>query len=117
MKTNKKDKKGFIQISFAWLFAIIVGALILFFAIYASVKLIKTEESVSSAETGREISVLLNPLETGFGEETTTPLSIATESRIGNNCRVFGNFGEQEIIVYQKSRGEFSRTGIGSTSY
>ena len=112
-----KDKRGFIQIPFAWLFAIVVGALILFFAIYASVKLINTEGTVSSAKTGKEIAVLLNPLETGFGEETTTPLKIAVESRIGNNCQVSGDFGEQEIIISQKSRGEWQRTGTGSVFY
>jgi hypothetical protein len=113
----KKDNRGFIQISFAWLFAIVVGALILFFAIYASVKLIKTESTVSTAETGKEIAVLLNPLETGFGEEKTTPLKIATESRIGNNCQISGVFGEQEIIVTQKSGGEWKRFGAGSVFY
>ena len=113
----KKDKRGFIQISFAWLFAIVVGAMILFFAIYASVKLINTEGTVSSAKTGKEIAVLLNPLETSFGEETTTPLSIAVESRIGNNCQVSGDFGEQEIIVTQKTRGEWQRAVTGPIVY
>jgi len=111
------NKKGFIQISFAWLFAIIIGAIILFFAIYASVKLIKTEEGVSGAEIGKEISVLLNPLETGFGEEKTTPLTIPVESRINNRCGSLDNFGEQEISVSQKSKGEWTKTGVGTVSY
>jgi len=91
------NKKGFLQISFGWLFAIIIGAIILFFAIYASVKLIGTEEQTAAAETGKEVAVLLNPLETGFGEEKTTPLSIPIESRINNRCDLFGDFGEQGI--------------------
>jgi len=111
------NKKGFIQISFTWLFAIIIGAIILFFAIYASVKLMKTEESVSSAEAGREISVLLNPLETGFGEEKTTPLTIPVESRLNNRCESFTGFGEQEVSVSQKIRGKWTYAGVGSVTY
>ncbi|MEK6840947.1 MAG: hypothetical protein AABX79_03260 [Nanoarchaeota archaeon] len=116
-KRGKKNKKGFIQISYAWLFAIILGAIILFFAIYASVRLIKTETTVSGTETGKEISVLLNPLETGFGEERTTQLSIAVESRLNNGCENFGNFGEQKISVSQKKGREFVDTNIEQTSY
>ncbi|MDP3992586.1 MAG: hypothetical protein U1B79_00745 [Candidatus Pacearchaeota archaeon] len=112
-----RNKNGFIQISFAWLFAIIIGAIILFFAIYASVKLINIEEGVSTAETGKEISVLLNPLETGFGEERTTPLTIPVESRINNRCESFADFGEQEISISQKKGGEWTDTGVGSVTY
>ena len=110
-------KKGFLQISFTWLFAIIIGAMILFFAIYMSVKLIKTEKSVSSTETGKEIAVLLNPLETGFGEEKTTLLKIPIESRINNKCESFGNFGEQVISVSEKNKKEWKDTSVGSTLY
>ncbi len=59
----KKNQKAQFQISFAWLFAIIVGAFILFLAIYAAVKVINIGESATSAITGKEISILLNPLE------------------------------------------------------
>ncbi len=114
MKTNKS---GFIQISFAWLFAIIIGAIILFLAIYASVKLIKTEEFVSTTETAKEISVLLNPLETGFGEEKTTQLTMPVESRLNSRCGSSGIFGEQEISVSQKIRGKFTDTGVGSVAH
>jgi hypothetical protein len=75
----KNRKSGFIQIPFAWLFAIIIGAMIIFFAIYVSIKLIKTNENVATAEVGKEISVLLNPLETGFGETKTTILRRGNE--------------------------------------
>jgi hypothetical protein len=113
----KNRKSGFIQISFAWLFAIIIGAIILFFAIYAATKLIKTEGTVTTAETGKEISVLLNPLETGFGETTTTPLMLPTESRLNNRCNAFADFGEQEISVSQKFKGKWTETSTGTISH
>ena len=112
----KNSKTGFIQISYAWLFAIIIGVIILFFAIYAATRLIKTEEAVTTAETGKEIDILLNPLETGFGEEKTTPLTIPVESRLNNRCNTFGNFGEQEISVSQKFKGKWTETGTGQIS-
>ena len=111
------QKRGFLQISFAWLFSIIIGAIILFFAIYASVKLISTEESISTTETGKEIAVLLNPLETGFGEERTTPLSIAIESRINNLCDNFGDFGTQEISISQKISNKWTDSGLSQRFY
>ncbi len=112
-----RNSKGFIQIPFSWLFAIVIGALILFFAIYASVRLIKTETTITSEETGKEISVLLNPLETGFGEEKTTSLAIPMESKISNSCGIGGNFGQQQISVSQKINGQWADTGIGPIFY
>ena len=38
------NKKGFLQISFQWIFAIVVGIVILFLAIYGVSKLIGTGE-------------------------------------------------------------------------
>ncbi len=120
IKKKYLDKKGFVQISFAWLFAIIVGAVILFFAIYASVKLIGTEGTVSSTEAGKEIDILLNPLETGFNEEKTTPLSTSVETRINNGCsepEESSLFGKQKISVSQKVSDKWTDTGIESISY
>jgi len=112
---NKKD--GFLQISFGWLFAIIIGAIILFFAIYFSARLINTEETLSTTQTGKEIAVLLNPLETGFNEEKTTPLTISIESIIYNKCSNFGDFGEQEISISQKVNGKWTETGLEQIFY
>ena len=84
------NKKAYLQISFAWLFAIIVGAFILFLAIYGVTKLIKTEETTQEARTGKEISVLLNPLETSFETGKTTSLTLPIETRIYNKCNNYG---------------------------
>lgn len=111
------NKKGFLQISFAWLFAIIIGAIILVFAIYAAVKLLGTEKGVSETELGEEISVLLDPLQTEFGSERTTPLSLPVESQIKNRCSSFAGFGKQEIGVAQEDKGKFEETGLGAVSY
>ena len=110
-RKNKKNKKGF-QISFAWLFAIIAGGFILFLAIYGVIKIMDTGGDIASARTGKEIGVLLNPLETSFGSVRTVLLTMPIETRIHNKPKTYGNFGTQIIQVSQKNYGKWSQTEI-----
>lgn len=107
-----KNKKGFLQMSFAWLFAIIIGGFILFLAIYASTKIIKTEQIALDAETAKEIGILLNPLETGFETGKKNSLILPAETRIYNRCNNDGVFGRQIIRISQKSFGEWTDTNV-----
>jgi len=107
------NKRGYLQISFAWLFAIIVGAFILFLAIYGITKMIKTEGSIQSVKTSKEIGILLNPLETGFETAKTTALDFPTETKIRASCGESSDidiFGTQNILIEQKSWGKWERT-------
>ena len=105
---TKLKKRGQLQISFAWLFAIIVGAIILFLAIYVSTKVFNTGENATNAKAGKEISVLSNPLETGFESGIVTLLTLPVESRIYNQCDSSeGNFGFQIIRISEQSFGKF----------
>ncbi len=113
LKKNRRDKmlkKGALEISFGWLFAIIAGAIIIFGAIYFSTKLIGTQQEVASTETGKEIGILLNPLETGFESSQTTSIAIPAETRIHNTCDEGGTFGRQFIQLDQKSFGKWVKT-------
>jgi len=103
-------KRGFLQISFAWLFAIIVGAFILFLAIYAVTKVMKTGSEISDVEMGKEIGILLNPLETSFESGTSTSFKLPVESRIYNGCKNSGVFGKQTIKVSQMSFNKWSES-------
>ena len=107
-----RNRKGFLQMSFAWMFALIVGAVILFLAIFASTKIVQTEQIALDAETAKEIGVLLNPLETGFETGKTTSLKLPSETRIHNRCNNNGVFGRQIIKVSQKSFDEWTDTDI-----
>jgi hypothetical protein len=106
-----KNKKAF-QVSFAWLFAIVVGVFILLLAIYAVTKVLERGGEVTSAKTGKEIGVLLNPLETGFESGKTLILTMPVETRIYNRLSTSGNFGAQIIQASQKSFGKWSQTDI-----
>ena len=107
-----KSKKGFLQMSFAWLFAIIVGAFILFLAIYASTKIISTEQTALDATSAKEIGILLNPLETGFETSKVTTLVLPQDTRIYNRCNNEGVFGRQIIKVSQNSFGKWTDTDV-----
>jgi hypothetical protein len=105
-------KKG-LQISFAWLFAIIVGAFILFLAIYGVTRLINLGQYEISTETGKQIGILLNPLETGFETGKVTSLTLARETRIYNDCDNDNSFGRQIISISQKNFGRWPEPAEG----
>jgi hypothetical protein len=104
--------KGALQISFAWLFAIIIGGFILFLAIFASTKIVKTEQTSLDAKTAKEIGVLLNPLETGFETGKKNSITFPAETRIYNRCNNNDVFGRQIIKISQKSFDRWTNTDV-----
>ncbi len=106
------SKKGAVEMPFAWLFALIVGAFILFLAIFAVVKIMQNENVAIDASTAKEIGVLLNPLETGFEAAKTTSLILPRETRIYNRCAKDETFGRQTIRLSQKSFNKWSDTDV-----
>ncbi len=106
------NKKGYLEISFGWLFAIIVGVAILFLAIYFSVKLTGIGEKTLDAKTGKEIGILLNPLETGFESARTTYITFPVNTRIYNKCSKNGYFGKQIIQISQRSFNKWTETEV-----
>jgi hypothetical protein len=106
-----KDKKA-IEFSFAWLFAVIIGAVILVLAIYIATKMISTGETETGTATAKEIGTLLNPIETGFEEGKSSLISLTTNTRIYNKCTHLGDFGSQGIQTSQKSFGKWSNPGF-----
>ena len=76
-----KDKKA-IEMSFAWIFAIIVGAVILFLAIYAASRFIDVAKYGSYTEAAKSITILLDPLETGVASSTGTTIGFNRETRL-----------------------------------
>ncbi len=108
------NKRGDLNISFGWLFAIIVGAVILFLAIFGATKIIKTGQQEGQAVGAKELGILLNPLETGFESASSTPLSLRVETRIFNRCSTSGNFGKQGIQTSEFSFNKWSLPGVES---
>jgi len=102
------NKKAYLQISFSWMFAIIVGAVILFLAIYFLTSFIKTGQKEQEFKASKEIGILLNPLEIGFEQGKQTQLTTSVNTRINPTCDLSGNFGRQGISVKEETYGEWS---------
>ena len=109
---KNKNRKGVLEISFGWLFAIVAGIVIIFIAIYISSRFIGTQQTGISAQTGKQIGILLDPLETGFESAQTTSITIPSDTRINNICDSTGTFGKQIINLEQKSFGKWIKTEV-----
>lgn len=114
----KMNRKGF-EFSFGWMFAIIVGAVILFLAIYAATRLVGTERNVQDTEIAKQIDIFLNPLSTGLEEGKSAEIKFNSETRIYNNCTLRGDFGEQKISAATASSigGKWQDAGVSAKSY
>ena len=113
------NKKA-LEFNFAWICAIIVGAVILFLAIYSASQLVRTNRNIQDTEIGKQIGILLSPVEASIESETSPgPIIFNTEARIYNDCDISGNFGSQEISVATKSGigKDWEKQGIPSTFY
>ncbi|MBM3233506.1 hypothetical protein FJZ19_00255 [Candidatus Pacearchaeota archaeon] len=97
-----QNKRGF-EFSFTWLFAILVGACVLFLAIYGATQLINQGEYKSNTQIAKQLTILFNPLETGLASGKSTHVDLNTETRIYNKCSSSGAFGSQDFSISQKS--------------
>jgi hypothetical protein len=90
------------QFNFTWLFAIIVGVMILFFAIYGAMKLGDTQRFKTDTEIAKRIQILTDPLQAGFAEGKHGKIEFNQETKIENFC-LDGGFGRHEISVATRS--------------
>lgn len=101
-----KSKKG-LEMSFSFIFAMIVGAAILFFAIYGVTKLIGTANTAQGSEVSKEISIMINPLQTSVETSKEMSVELTQETRIYDECYyASSSFGSQGLSVSLKSIGD-----------
>lgn len=106
------NKKGALEFSFAWIFAIVAGVFILILAIYGVIKLINLNQSQINAETAKGIGILTNPLESSFESAKRSMISTGGETRIYTECSNTGVFGRQIIRTSIKTSDEWGKEGI-----
>jgi hypothetical protein len=97
-----KSKKAF-QMSFSWIFAIIVGGFILFLAIFSANKFIDTGQQQVFTESAAELSALLDPFETGLASGKYSKIKFPREVRTFYECNDRGGFGEEKISFSERS--------------
>ena len=107
-----KDKRGF-EMSFAWIFAMIVGAAILFIAIYFAVTLITSEEKEVTTETAKSIIGTFDVLLTSKDRLKINNVDLAKDTRVYTYCRTGGDFGESRIAISETSSFGEEWTAIG----
>jgi len=102
-KKDKMDKRGF-EFSFVWLFSLIVGAIIIFLAIYAATKLIGSSEYEINTKTAADLRNVLNPLGTSFEDSKSEKIELIRDTRVYITCNSEkGYFGENRIQLSEKS--------------
>ena len=99
------DKNGF-EFSFAWMFAVLVGAVIIFLAIYGVTRLINKEEYKTSTTTAKQISIIFEPMTIGLEEgKKPVPITLKEETKLYNRCSDEGAFGKQQFSLSRKGFG------------
>lgn len=106
-----KGKRG-LEFSFAWIFAFIAGAVILFLAIYFASKLINVGSYEVDTKTAKQLSILFDPLETGLASTKTTKAEISKDTRIYLGCEDKGDFGNLEISSSSRYFGKWSSPSL-----
>lgn len=99
-RRNKRGKKA--QISFQWIFAIIVGAVILFLAIFAASKYINLQRYQYDTEIAAKLSILLNPVESSIAAATATKIELPVQTRFQLSC-VYSGIGREDLKIATKS--------------
>lgn len=104
-----------LEFGFTWIFALLVGGMLVFLAVFATTRLIKTERNVQDTEAGKSLGILLTPLETGLESGKATTIKFPSETKLFNRCKNIGVFGVQEIGVassLELGGKEFEEEGI-----
>jgi hypothetical protein len=100
----KSNRSGF-EFSFAWLFALLVGAVILFLAIYFAIKLIGTGEYQISTATAKQLTILFEPMQIALESGKGNIAELKEETVIYNKCFSSGSFGLQRFSLSRKGFG------------
>ncbi|MDP3966394.1 MAG: hypothetical protein Q8Q04_02595 [archaeon] len=109
-------KKGFLDISFSWIFALIIGVVILFAAIYFVSQFSEVKDTQNSAEIGTSLFNVLLPLETGVDSGKSTTITLPVNSRISHFCDNSGTFGRDTISIQEFIRKKWTDTGVNISS-
>jgi len=92
--------------NFNLIFAMIAGAMILFLAIYGVIRLGEIFRFQEETETAKELTILTDPLQSGFAEAKYGEISFPEETQIRNFCTA-NEFGRNDISTAEQTKGEW----------
>jgi hypothetical protein len=96
------NKKGF-EMSFAWIFSLIVGAVIIFIAIFVAMNLVSVGQKEVDVKTVQSVINSIDGLQTTGQQAAINEIRLVTQSRIYLRCEESGDFGKNRMSVAQKS--------------
>jgi hypothetical protein len=104
-------KRAIFGLPFNWIFALLVGAAVLFLAIYGVVKILDIGDPVKNTQTAAALVALFDPLETGLAEQISGGIYLNKEARLFFSCEHLENrpFGKQIIRYTEKRFGKFGK--------
>ncbi|MBI2628590.1 hypothetical protein HYW74_00720 [Candidatus Pacearchaeota archaeon] len=102
-KISFKNKRA-LEMSFAWIFAIIVGAIIIISAIYIAGKfIIPGGQYRVNTETAKQITNALEPLQTSVEEIKSDSLTLVSDTKLYTSCNLNDEFGENRLEISERS--------------
>jgi hypothetical protein len=118
MQRLRLNSRG-LEFGFAWIFAIMVGAMVLFLAIYATTNFIQSSRFESDSKVAAQLGIILNPVETNLESGKYSKIGFPDRTRVYNFCREAGNFGRQGIKTSVRSNigKEWEDPGAESTFF
>jgi len=95
-----KTKRG-IAMGFNWIFALVVGSIILVLAIYGATKFVSTGERVGQSENAAVIVSVLDSVEAGLGDGKSSEINFRKDVEIMLDCDELSNrpFGKQSLQI------------------
>lgn len=102
-----KSKRGVIELSFSWIFAIIAGIIIILMSVYAVSRFVQTSQYSTYSESAKNIGNLLNPVVNGITSAYSTRIEFKKTTRIYLGCSEKSTnspvFGRQTIAFSEES--------------
>jgi hypothetical protein len=99
-----KSKKS--QAEFSWIFSLIIGAVILFLAIFAASKIFTTSEYLTETEIMRTFETLLNPF-SSLGTIATLSLSKEIRMPYEAEMNISCSFDSQKFSIRKAEKNKF----------
>ena len=117
-----KSKRS-LEMSFAWIFAIIAGSMIILLAIYGATRFIGTAQTSQYSESAMNILNMLNPIVNGITSATSTKVDFPKETRLYLGCSMKSEFtsvfGRQTLAFSEQSNflKKWPAPGINVSKY
>lgn len=96
-----ESKKG-LEMGFAWIFAILVGIVILFLAIYGATRFIDISETEVTTKTSKALLNVIDEIQTTVQQASSERVPLAVETRIFTSCNTRGDFGNSVVEISER---------------